>query len=326
MAKKAWNKIIIGIVIFYILVNAVWYISLSSDKVRITVKSGDGASAVASQLKKDGLIMSKSFFLIWTKITSSDGKIKAGTYEFTQKDGTFKILRDLKCGSKSLIKFTIPEGSNIRQTAEIISHLGIIDKDNFIRIASEKEMEGYLMPETYFIDPGMNEEQIIKIMHAEFDRKVTSDMYERAAEINISMEEIITLASIIEKEAVKPEERAIISAVFHNRIKKRIRLESCATVLYAMGANKARLTVEDTKLDSPYNTYRHFGLPPGPICSPGIESIRAALYPANTSSLFFVSAGNGSHLFSESLSEHIKNKNITKRNIKKQQLDKQQKK
>ena len=140
------------------------------------------------------------------------------------------------------------------------------------------------------------------------------------------MKGIITLASIIEKEAVKPEERAIISAVFHNRIKKRIRLESCATVLYAMGANKARLTVEDTKLDSPYNTYRHFGLPPGPICSPGIESIRAALYPANTSSLFFVSAGNGSHLFSESLSEHIKNKNITKRNIKKQQLDKQQKK
>ena len=114
MAKKAWNKIIIGIVIFYILVNAVWYISLSSDKVRITVKSGDGASAVASQLK-DGLIMSKSF-LIWTKITSSDGKIKTGTYEFTQKDGTFKILGS-KMRFKDLIKFTIPEGSNIRQTA-----------------------------------------------------------------------------------------------------------------------------------------------------------------------------------------------------------------
>lgn len=322
MAEKPRNKIIIGIAVLYIALAALWYLSLSGAKVRVTVKSGDGASAAAWHLKESGLIMSKSLFLSWTKLTGSAGSIKAGTYEFTQRDGTFKILRELKSGSKSLIKFTVPEGSNIRQTAEIIAQIGSINEEKFIKIAAEKKAEGYLMPETYFIDPGMNEEQIVNMMRREFDKKVTPDMYARAAELNMPMEDIITLASIIEKEAVKPEERTVISAVFYNRIKKNIRLESCATVLYAMGVNKARLTVEDTKIDSPYNTYRHKGLPPGPICSPGIESIRAALYPANTGSLFFVSAGNGSHIFSESLEEHVKNKNITKKMIKRQQSKK----
>ncbi|MDR1195740.1 MAG: endolytic transglycosylase MltG [Endomicrobium sp.] len=321
MAKKTQNKIIIAAAaIAAALIFFGVYCFLSSadgKKVIFTVKSGESASSVAARLKSEKLICSKTLFLAYAKFTGSAGKIKAGYYEFTRQGGMFKIFDELKSGSKSLIKFTVPEGSNIKQTAEIIASKGTTDKDKFIKIAEERKMEGYLMPETYFIDPLMSEEDIISAMKKEFDNKVTEDMYERAAELDMTMEKIITIASIIEKEAVNPEERATIAAVFYNRLKKRIRLESCATVLYALGVSKARLTFEDTMFDSPYNTYRHSGLPPGPICSPGIESIKAALYPANSSSLFFVSKGNGSHMFAESLEQHVKNKRETKKIIKK---------
>ena len=321
MAEKTRFKIIIAAITVaaFLVAAAAIFLFLPDDKIIVTVKSGEGASAVASHLKREKLICSKKLFLVWVKVTGSADKIKAGYYEFKRGDSMFKILAQLKSGSVNLIKFTVPEGSNIKQTAEIIASKTTIDKERFIKIASEKNLEGYLMPETYFVDPGVNEEQIIEIMRKEFDKKVTPDMYERAKELAMTMDQIITMASIIEKEAVKPEERTTISAIFYNRIKQKIRLESCATVLYAMGVNKARLTLEDTKMDSPYNTYRHFGLPPGPICSPGIESVRAALYPANTGNLFFVSAGNGSHIFSESFEEHKRNKANTKRMIKKNQ-------
>lgn len=321
MAQKTRIQIIAAVAALYIIIGAVWYFSLSKEKVMVTVKAGDGASSVAAQLKEKDLIFSKKLFLAWSKITGSSGKIKAGVYEFTERDGTLRILRHLRNGTRNLTRFTIPEGSNIKQIAEIVSSKLPIDKEKFIRLANEQKMEGYLMPETYFVDPGTSEQGIIRIMRKEFDKKVTPDMYERAAEMGIPMQDIITMASIIEKEAVKPEERTTISAVFYNRIQKKIRLQSCATVLYAMGVNKARLTVEDTFFESPYNTYRHHGLPPGPIANPGIESIKAALYPANTGSLFFVSAGNGSHLFAESLDEHIKNRQTTKKMIKQQQSE-----
>jgi len=313
VAEKTFGKIIAAIIGLFIIFSFVWYFSLSDANVSITVKSGDGVSTVASVLKKNNLILSKKLFMVWARISKSENKIKPGIYEFTQRDGMFSILRTLKEGSKNVVKFTIPEGSNIKQTAEIIASKTGIDKDKFIKIASEQKLEGYLMPETYFVDPASKEEKIISIMRAEFDKKVTPEMYERAKEIGMSMEDVITLASIVEKEAVRPEERARIAGVFHNRLKKRIRLESCATVLYALGENKSRLTIEDTEINSPYNTYRRFGLPPGPIASPGIESIKAVLYPENTSSLFFVSAGAGRHLFADTLEEHIKNRNAVKK-------------
>jgi len=292
------------------------YFAIPGKKVSITVQTGEPASLVAVDLKKNDLIISKTFFKALVKITGSSNKLKAGVYEFRKNDSVLNILRELRSGSKSMIKITIPEGSTIRQTAEIVAQKTNINKERFIMIAEERQLEGYLMPETYMVTPLMKEEEIIDMMRREFDRKVTPEMYARAKELNMPMKKIIILASIIEKEAVRPEERALISSVFHNRLKKGMRLESCATVLYAMGVNKAHLSVEDTKYDSPYNTYRKYGLPPAPICSPGIESIKAALYPANTSYLYFVASwdGSGSSLFSASLEGHIKNKRIAKNN------------
>jgi UPF0755 protein len=313
MVERTAYKIIIAAVIVYAAFSAAWYFSLSGEKKHISVKSGETARSVSLKLKEKNLILSADLFLCWVKVSGSASKIKAGYYEFTRKDGMFKILSELKSGSSSLVKFTVPEGSSIKQTAEIIAGKIPIDKEVFIKAAEEAKAEGYLMPETYYVDPTVAEDRIIAMMTAEFDKKVTPQMRERAEEIGVAFKDVVILASIVEKEAVKPQERPVIAAVFYNRLKKKIRLESCATVLYAMGINKAKLTVEDTAFDSPYNTYRHSGLPPAPICSPGIESIKAALYPANTSSLFFVSQGNGSHFFAQTLDEHIKNKREAKK-------------
>ena len=305
MVKKV--RISLFILAFIVIFSSV-YLLLPDRQVTIIVNQGATFFSIANQLKENHLIVSKKLFIKLVSFTNSSNKLKAGVYTFSCKDTMVTILKDLITGPKNNIKFTVPEGNNIRQTAQIISEKIIINKENFVRVAMMRNLEGYLMPETYFVVPGISEEQIIDIMFNEFNKKITPNMLQKVKEMNMDFKDIVILASIIEKEVVKPNERPIVSAVFHNRLKKRIRLQSCATVLYAMGINKEKLTIKDTKFKSPYNTYLHFGLPPGPICSPGVASINAALYPANVKSLFFVSKGNGEHLFADDLREHNKNK------------------
>jgi UPF0755 protein len=309
---------IICILVTVVVCFAIFFCALllvSDDNVLISVQRGDSISEVASRLKENKLICSKKLFLGLVKITKSENKLRAGAYNFSRKDSIFKILKTLKSSSKNVLRFTVPEGNNIKQIADIVSQTINVDKEKFIKIAQDKNLEGYLMPETYFVVSGETEEDIIKMMHDEFNKKITPAMYERAKEMNVEFKDIVIMASIIEKEAVKPEEKPAISAVFYNRLKKKIRLQSCATVLYAMNAmelNKAKLTIEDTRFQSPYNTYVHYGLPPGPISNPGMQSIKAALYPANTGSLFFVSTGDGGHLFAKKFDDHKQNKQKVK--------------
>ncbi|MDR3244428.1 MAG: endolytic transglycosylase MltG [Elusimicrobiota bacterium] len=288
----------------------IWYFSLSNQPVRIIVQRGDSASKVGTMLKNNKLIYSKTLFMAVTRLTGSASKIKAGIYEFNQRQMLISILSELKNPANNTIRLTIPEGLTVKQIAEIVSAKLPIDKEKFIDIVNKNNLEGYLLPETYFLNYTFAEQDIINMMNREFEKAVTPQMREKAEEMGFSMKEIIILASIIEKEAVKPEERAIISSVFHNRLNKRIKLESCATVLYAMGIVKPRLTYEDIKFDSPYNTYLYYGLPPGPIANAGIESIKAALYPADTDKLFFVASGDGGHLFADGFKQHVENKKI----------------
>ncbi|MBQ4178445.1 MAG: endolytic transglycosylase MltG, partial [Elusimicrobia bacterium] len=209
-----------------------------------------------------------------------------------------------------------PEGFNIKQIAKVLAENKICDEEKFINLATEQNMEGFLFPNTYFLLPQMDEQEIIKVMNEEFNRFWTIDREARLKQINKSKKDIIILASIVEKEAIADSERPIIAGVFLNRLSKGMRLESCSTVLYAMGINKARLSFEDLKFESPYNTYRYKGLPPGPICNPGAEAIDAVLYPQATDSLYFVSKGNGTHYFSSTFEQHIKNKIVSKKNNK----------
>ena len=172
------------------------------------------------------------------------------------------------------------------------------------------------MPETYMVSPDLSVRQIIDTLRAQFDRTFTSAWEIRAQSLGFSKHEIVILASIIEKEAKVDFERPIISAVFQNRLKAHKYLESCATVQYALGTWKKRLSLKHLQIDSPYNTYKHFGLPPGPICSPGRKSLEAALYPADTDSLFFISNGDGTHSFHTRYRDHIKGKKEYKQMLK----------
>ncbi|MDR1523476.1 MAG: endolytic transglycosylase MltG [Endomicrobium sp.] len=313
MAKKI--RIFLIILVLSVIFLSI-YLLLPDRQITIVVNQGATFFSVANQLKENHLIVSKRLFMKIVRLTNSSNKLKAGIYTFSYKGTMVTILKDLTTGSKNNIKVTVPEGNNIKQTAQIISKTIEIDKEKFIKISTVRNLEGYLMPETYFVVPGVSEEQIIDMMYNEFNKKITPAMLLRAKEMNMDFKDIVILASIIEKEAVKPNEKSIISAVFHNRLKKKIRLQSCATVLYAMGINKEKLTIKDTKFKSPYNTYLHFGLPPGPICSPGVGSINAALYPSDVRSLFFVSKGNGEHLFADDLEEHNRNKQeVSKRQV-----------
>jgi len=184
------------------------------------------------------------------------------------------------------------------------SYKDLADEKKFLSIVRREKLEGYLFPETYFFETGTSEEEIISTMEKEFERRITPEMLARTRELKLSLHQLITLASIIEMEATEYD-KALVSAVFHNRLKKRMRLKSCATVIYALGKHKERLTYRDLRVKSPYNTYIHYGLPLGPICNPGMGSIKAALYPADTDALFFVvDRTTGKHIFSRYYRQH----------------------
>ncbi|MDR2818077.1 MAG: endolytic transglycosylase MltG, partial [Endomicrobium sp.] len=230
MAKKIGVTISVFFIIFMVFF-CLGFMPTAGEKALFVVRKGENFSTVASRLEEQNLILSKKLFLLFVKLTNSQNKLKTGIYELSGRDGIFRILKQLKNNSRNFIRFTIPEGNNIKQTADIIADKVKIDKEKFIKIANDRNLEGYLMPETYFVSLGVSEEELIDMMYNEFNKKITPVMHERAKELNIPFKDIITMASIIEKEVVKPEERSIIAAVFYNRLKRKMMLQSCATVL-----------------------------------------------------------------------------------------------
>jgi UPF0755 protein len=234
-----------------------------------------------------------------------------------------EIMNLLIEGKAETVRFTIPEGYDIRRTTAKLSEEGLINAETFAKEiesgqfdyeflkdtpAGPDRLEGYLFPETYEIFANANEHDIIDKMLYQFNKVFTEEYYTRAEELGMSVRDVITLASIIEREARVPEDRPVIASVFYNRMKIDMPLQSCATVQYILGEQKSRLTTKDTQIESPYNTYLHTGLPPGPIASPGADSIKAALYPADTDYLFFLAKGDGAHVFSRTYDQFLKDK------------------
>jgi len=213
-------------------------------------------------------------------------------------------------GKVVLYKITIPEGYTCYQIAELLEEKEVAEKESFIKLVknNEKSCEGYLFPDTYELPKGFGAKNTLKILLSNFDKLVDGKLKEKAEEIGFSLDEIITLSSIIEKEAKYAEEKTLISAVFHNRLKEDMKLQSCATIQYILGKPKEKLSESDLKIDSSYNTYLYKGLPPGPICNPGLDSIKAALNPAEKDYFYFVLGENGKHIFSKTYEEHLKNK------------------
>jgi UPF0755 protein len=224
---------------------------------------------------------------------------------------------------------TIPEGSTVFEIAGILKREIQMDSVEFIRVTENasiaksmdlpiSNLEGYLFPETYKLTWGISPEKVVRIMVEQFQRIFSDSLLKRAKEINFSVPEAITLASLIEAEAKEENERAIISAVYHNRLRMGMLLQADPTVTYGFPEIGRPLVLNDLKRESLYNTYKYPGLPPGPICNPGKASIIAALYPADVGYLYFVSQGNGTHIFSMTLTEHNRAKNKIRQVLKKQ--------
>ena len=266
-------------------------------------------------LKREGIIESEMLFLIIGRITMTDRKIRAGYYNLNSSMSPWDIFEALKKGRIVQSAITITGGSKLDDIKIKFKYRGLLDDASW-QIVYDKEflksldidapsLEGYIFPETYNFSKGMKPEVIFSIMVQKMRDEFNEPLRKRAREIGMSENNVLTLASIIEKEALQDKERAIISSVYHNRLKKPMKLQADPTVLYGMNKRSRRITYSDLRRDTPYNTYVIYGLPPGPIATPGIKSIKAALYPAETDYLFFVSKNDGTHHFSRTDGEHI---------------------
>ncbi len=302
------NKRVIIIISVCILVSCAGAFMIyfrTGSPVVIDVKAGMSARDVAGVLKSEGIISSQRLFVFLLRIMGADKKIKKGTYRFDSGTNIFGLIGKFVAGKVLMVKLTVPEGFTSEQIAELVEQKEIGDSRRFMNIVREKKLEGYLFPETYLIPLDSAESDIIDAMVKQFNKVFTDDLLEKGKKYRFLKEDIVILASIIEREAKKESERKLISAVFHNRLKRRYYLESCATVQYILGKHRNKLTYEDLEVDSPYNTYRNFGLPPGPICNPGLNSLAAAVDPEETDMMFFVSNGDGTHKFSSQYKKHL---------------------
>jgi UPF0755 protein len=226
-----------------------------------------------------------------------------------------KLLEILKEGRVILHEIRIPEGYNARQVGRLLEEKGLLTQETFTPLIHDPDfirrlgidatsLEGYLFPETYYFSKHVQGEEVIETMVSRFKRAIPLEWSQRARELRLTEHQMVTLASIIEKETGVDDERPLISAVFHNRLKRHIPLQSDPTVIYALPDFTGNLTRKHLSRASPYNTYRVKGLPPGPIANPGAKSLEAALYPADVNYLYFVSKNDGSHYFSMTLVEH----------------------
>jgi len=278
----------------------------------IDIPSGTNAKEIVHILEKNEIIRKNNYlFIILIKLSKLEDKLKFGEYNLSPSLNMLQILNKLTRGEIVVYKITIPEGYTSIQIAELLDKKEMVEKESFLKLIKygEKSWEGYLFPDTYEVPKKYGAENMFKLMLSNFEQvAVDNKLINKAKQTGFTMDEIITLASIIEKEAKFAEEKRQISSVFHNRLKSGMKLQSCATIQYILGKPKEKLEESDLEIESPYNTYIYKGLPPGPICNPGIDSIIAALEPANEDYLYFVLGDNGRHIFSKTYEEHLKNK------------------
>lgn len=287
------------------------------EQVLVNLPEGVSAAQAAAILKDKGVIASKLVFRAAAKLTGVDRHIEAGVYQLEKHMWLFSLLKILDEGSTRGIKVVIPEGFSARQIAERLDALGICPAIDFENYVAARSLEGYLFPSVYYFNPKTPSSKVAQKMEDEFFRVVGAAYQKTSLKPYLNFRQAAILASIIQREAVLDKERPMIAAVYINRLRLRMKLEADPTVQYALGRWKKELTKKDLKVDSPYNTYIYYGLPPGPICSFGLSSFLAALNPAQTDALYFVSDGEGGHRFAATNEEHLRNKELFKEAVRK---------
>lgn len=293
---------------------------------RVTVEPGDGTIAIAERLKEQGIIRSSLLFRAAAKFAKDDGGWQSGTFDLPGKSSYAAIRECLRGVPEEVMRVTVPEGKQAKQIARILEENGVCSAEAFteacrsvrfdedylegIDTADRKGgLEGYLFPDTYYFEKDSDPEVVIRKMLARFREKIATEEYRaRAAELGYTLDQVVILASIVESEATTKADRETVADVFERRLVDPDYgyLQSCVTVEYAKDMKKAVITLEDTEFDSPYNTYKYPGLPYGPICCPGEESVRAVLWPRENRYFYFQSDDAGNLYFAETFGEHMK--------------------
>lgn len=288
-------------------------------RVNIKIRDGMSTAEIAERLAEKGVIDSSLKFRFFARLRGYDDKLRPGSYTFTADMSDDDVFAKLLTGEKKLIKFTVPEGFGVKEIAERLYNLDLGDKNEFLKAAEDFApydymrkhqnvffaAEGFLFPDTYNVESDMDINEILTLMANNFDERLTPEMRTHAEKMGLSVYDLITLASLIEREVRFPEDRPIVAQVFLKRLKLNMPLQTDATLQYLMDAPKEDVTIADTQIDSPYNTYQHTGLPPGPIANPGMASIEAVLHPAETDYLYFVADRNGHNHYAFTYEEHL---------------------
>lgn len=284
-------------------------------QIEIEIPEGASYRQAIDILEKNNLIRDRNLFTVVGRIARLDKRIRAGYYVFWGNMSPIQVLKKLKSGKIIEFEITIIEGDSLLEIGRKLAYNKIMSSEAFNLLAKDKgflvslnidapSLEGYLFPQTYKFAKGAKPVAVLKLMVNKMRDEFNNKLRGRAEEIGWSENQILTLASIIEREAKTDEERPLISAVYHNRIKRGMPLQADPTAIYGLKSNRHKITRNDLRKKTDYNTYVIKGLPPGPIASPGIKSIQAALYPAKVPYLYFVSKNDGTHHFSKTLSEH----------------------
>ena len=281
----------------------------------VEIPRGLGLFEIARKLESEGVVRKAEIFSLLVVLGGDQARLRSGEYGFSPGATPDLVRRKLVGGERMLRKVTFPEGIALSRMAEILETSAIASREEFLGLASDggyaskklgidvPSLEGFLFPDTYFFEKDAPAEKVIETMLSRF-RKAYSTL--QAADSDLGMKEVVTVASMIEKESSTPGERPLISAVIRNRLRRGMRLEFDPTVIYALGDRfTGDLTRKDLDFPSPYNTYVFAGLPPGPIAAPGLDSLEAAINPADADYLYFVSRGDGSHFFSRSYRDHV---------------------
>lgn len=299
-----------------------------------TINPGETAATIAPRLQREGLVADSQLFLYLVRYRGVDAQLEAGEYELRPNMTMEEIIETLQHGRLREVSVTIPEGKRAEEVAALLEERGVVDGETFVALVRDgsssydfltdrpadapASLEGFLFPETYRIPIDYDAAQILDLMLVTFGERFSPEMRRVAGERGLSIHEVVTLASIVEREAVVAEERPIIASVYLNRLEQDMYLQSDPTAQYALGYQedtaqwwKIPMSLEeDVQVDSPYNTYMYPGLPPGPICNPGLASMQAVLEPADTTYLFFFSKFDGSHAFAETYEEHLRNQEL----------------
>jgi UPF0755 protein len=318
-----WVTFLVTTVVLFVAIH--FYIALfvppsqEKDWKEVQVTEGMSFKAIAATLQKEGIIRYRGYFEIIGRLQGITRKVRVGYYGLSSHMSLWEVLDALRKGKIIEYEVVIPEGYNLYQIGWTLTGTPLISSDpnDFIKVATDKKfahdigidadrLEGYLFPDTYYLPKGITVTDIAKRMVQRYKDVFTEDLRKRAKELGYTEHQVVTLASIVEKEARVDSERKLISAVYHNRLKQGMKLQADPTAVYGLKAWITKVTAQDLKRQTPYNTYLHKGLPPGPIANPGRGAILATLYPENVDYLFFVAQGDGSHYFSKDYGEHGK--------------------